>query len=102
MEKEHAFLGVDEYSATLGADSRLSVSCVTFGCESKNFNDSAVVDRLSGMPLQAKSADLRSLQLMGSTGLVPRPQPPTARFGLANPKAEGQSTAIMARCKGSQ
>src|SRR5258708_9909633 len=40
----------------------------------------------AGMPLQAKSANLRSLQLMDSTGLVPRPQPPTARFGLANPR----------------
>jgi hypothetical protein len=26
------------------------VSCITFGCESKNFNDSAAVDRLTGMP----------------------------------------------------
>jgi len=40
----------------------------------------------AGMPLQAKSANLRSLQLMDSTGLVPRPQPPTTRFGLANPR----------------
>src|SRR5258706_7286746 len=40
----------------------------------------------AGMPLQANSANLRSLQLMDSTGLVPRLQPPTARFGLANPE----------------
>jgi hypothetical protein len=40
----------------------------------------------AGMPLQAKSANLRSLQLMDSTGLVPRLQPPTARFGFANPE----------------
>jgi len=34
---------VDEYSATLGGRfSAERMSCVTFGCESKDFNDSAV------------------------------------------------------------
>jgi len=26
------------------------VSCITFGCESQNFDDSGAVDRLTGMP----------------------------------------------------
>jgi hypothetical protein len=42
----------------LGADFRLSVSCVTFGCESENFNDSAVVDGEGHMPVCTTNQEL--------------------------------------------